>query len=70
MDTLYEDSDSKTPVIFILSQGADPTTSLYKFAKDNNFDDKILGISLGQGQGEKAEKLIITAKVNGEWILL
>lgn len=26
MDTLYSDSDCKTPVIFILSQGVDPTT--------------------------------------------
>jgi dynein heavy chain len=47
MDTLYQDSDAKTPVIFILSQGADPTTSLYKFAKDKEFNDKIIGISLG-----------------------
>lgn len=49
METIYLDSDSRTPVIFILSQGADPTTSLYKFAKDRNYDSKILGISLGQG---------------------
>ncbi len=41
MDTIYQDSDGKTPVVFILSTGADPTTSLYKFAKDKNFDDKI-----------------------------
>lgn len=41
METIYGDSDNKTPVIFILSSGADPTTSLYKFAKDMGFDDKI-----------------------------
>lgn len=49
MDIIYGDSDHKTPVIFILSQGADPTTQLYKFAKDKEFDSKIQGISLGQG---------------------
>ncbi len=65
METIYHDSDHKTPVIFILSQGADPTTSLYKFAKDMNFDHKFQGISLGQGQGVKAEKLIIEAKEKG-----
>lgn len=70
MDTLYTDSDCKTPVIFILSQGADPTTSLYKFAKEKDFDQKLQGISLGQGQGIKAEKLINMAKDKGEWILL
>jgi len=47
METIYHDSDNKTPVIFILSSGADPTTSLYKFAKDKDFDAKIKGISLG-----------------------
>jgi hypothetical protein len=35
-----------------------------------NYDSKIQGISLGQGQGIKAEKLIREAKEKGEWILL
>jgi dynein heavy chain len=70
MEIIYGDSDERTPVIFILSQGADPTTGLYKFAKEKDFDSKIQGISLGQGQGIKAEKLIGIAKEKGEWILL
>ena len=70
MEIIYNDSDQKTPVIFILSQGADPTTALYKFAKEMEFDNKIQGISLGQGQGIKAERLITIAKEKGEWILL
>jgi dynein heavy chain len=70
MEAIYLDSDCKTPVVFILSQGADPTTGLYKFAKEMNYDSKIQGISLGQGQGIKAEKLIREAKEKGEWILL
>ena len=41
METLYIDSDPKTPVVFILSTGADPTTALYKFAKDKDFDSKL-----------------------------
>lgn len=41
METIYHDSDCKTPVIFILSQGADPTTALYKFAKEMQYDNKI-----------------------------
>lgn len=65
MEIIYGDSDERTPVIFILSQGADPTTGLYKFAKEKDFDSKIYGISLGQGQGIKAEKLIDSAKVEG-----
>lgn len=41
MDTLFSDCDKRTPIIFILSQGADPTTSLYKFAKEKDFDSKL-----------------------------
>lgn len=36
METIYGDSDERTPVIFILSQGADPTTSLYKFSREHD----------------------------------
>ena len=70
MEIIYHDCDNRTPVIFILSQGADPTTSLYKFAKESYPNQKIEGISLGQGQGIKAEKLIDRAKEKGEWVLL
>jgi len=70
MESLFKDTDPKTPVIFILSQGADPTTSLMKFAREKEFDGRMMGISLGQGQGIKAEKLIKEGKEKGEWILL
>jgi len=33
METVYSDTDYKTPMIFILSTGADPTNQLLKFAK-------------------------------------
>jgi dynein heavy chain len=67
----YDDSDPKTPIIFILSSGADPMSNLLVFAKSKEMDGprfKIL--SLGQGQGEKAEELIKTARLNGDWVCL
>lgn len=68
MEQIYITSDYKTPIIFILSTGADPTSSLLKYAQDKG---KVISvISLGQGQGKKAEKLIIRAKTEGTWVLL
>ena len=45
MEDVYNNSDERTPIIFILSSGADPTQVLFKLAKDN---EQILDvISLG-----------------------
>jgi len=47
----YLDSDYKTPLVFILSPGADPMSALLKFADDSGFGGaKFEAISLGQGQ--------------------
>jgi dynein heavy chain len=40
----------------MLSTGSDPVTDFLKFAKEN--DKKTESISLGQGQGPKAQELI------------
>lgn len=68
LDEIYATSDYKTPLIFILSTGADPTSSLLKFASERGRQLSV--ISLGQGQGKKAEKLIARAKSEGNWVLL
>jgi len=49
MNILFENIDQQTPLIFILSQGADPTSQLLKFAADMDFKEKLFPISLGQG---------------------
>jgi len=49
MDIIYLDTDVKTPLIFVLSAGADPTSALIKFAKERNYAEKMNVISLGQG---------------------
>jgi dynein heavy chain len=68
MEEVYADSDERTPVIFILSPGADPTQVLFKLAKDN--DATLELISLGQGQGRRAEVMIERAQRDGIWVLL
>ncbi|KAK6963637.1 Dynein heavy chain 7 axonemal [Biomphalaria glabrata] len=67
----YGDSNCCTPLIFVLSPGADPTMSLLKYAEDKGFGgNKFNSISLGQGQGPIAAKMIKLAKEDGSWVLL
>jgi dynein heavy chain len=47
----YADSAPTTPLIFVLSPGADPMMALLKFGETMGvFDEKIKTVSLGQGQ--------------------
>lgn len=66
-------STPDTPIIFVLSTGADPSPYLFKLAKEVGFYEKLRVISLGQGQGPKAEALIESAVKDGEkmkWVCL
>lgn len=47
MEKSYEDSNNKTPIIIVLSAGADPMAELQKLAAI--MGARVVGISLGQG---------------------
>lgn len=64
----FNDSNCCSPLIFILSPGADPTTQVYRFAEAKAA--KLTSISLGQGQGVIAAEMIKNATKTGQWILL
>lgn len=66
----YKDSNSDTPLIFVLSPGSDPTAQLYSYANVQGFGNKLETVSLGQGQGEVAERMISRGMKGGTWVLL
>ncbi|KAF2878695.1 hypothetical protein ILUMI_27474 [Ignelater luminosus] len=70
LQILYQDISNATPLVFVLSTGSDPFGAFQRFATDMGYRERIQAISLGQGQGPVAEKLIETGKVRGDWVFL
>jgi len=66
----FQDSQKTIPLIFVLSAGADPTDALLKLAREYDYGERLHFISLGQGQGEKAEKMIQHGQQSGDWVCL
>jgi dynein heavy chain len=70
LESIYADTNCRLPAVFILSSGADPTGLVYALAKKMNYSERLSTISLGQGQGPKAMKMIENAKKSGDWVML
>jgi dynein heavy chain len=70
--TVYEETTSDVPIVFMLSPGSDPTDELMKLASMNDMinTNRFKFISLGQGQDVAAMKLLEDAIHNGHWLLL
>ncbi|GMI05338.1 hypothetical protein TrVE_jg1168 [Triparma verrucosa] len=65
---IYKSSTNKTPLIFILSPGVDPTASVQQLA--DQLEQTVDQVALGQGQGPVAMKALQDCKKAGTWLLL
>lgn len=68
LSAMFKESGPLIPLIFVLSTGTDPAAELYKFADRMKMGKRLLSISLGQGQGPRAEKMIKEAFEIGSWV--
>lgn len=68
VDSVFREMDATTPVIYLLSAGADPTDSIEVLSRRKR--RQIECVSMGEGQDVVASKAIHSATANGSWVLL
>jgi len=70
-DRIFAQSTPTSPVVFILSPGADPQSSLQAMAMQNGFfPQKFKSLALGQGQNKIAEDMLSKGYSRGHWVVL
>jgi dynein heavy chain len=70
LETIFKDSKSSTPIIFILSPGSDPLNDIIKLSLVLGKAKNVDVLSLGQGQEAAAQKFLETAQSKGRWVVL
>ncbi|EUB61781.1 Dynein heavy chain 5, axonemal [Echinococcus granulosus] len=68
VEEIYADSTPKTPIINLLTVGADPTLLIEQLAR--RMQTELHFISMGQGQEIHARQYIAQAMRQGSWVLL
>ncbi|XP_057658943.1 dynein axonemal heavy chain 5 [Diorhabda carinulata] len=68
LEATWNESDTRTPLICILSIGSDPSPQISSLAKSK--DIPLKAVSMGQGQEIVAKDMIESSMVNGGWVLL
>lgn len=69
---IYAQSSPTTPVVFVLSPGADPQSDIQALGQTMGFTPptRFKFLALGQGQASKAEEMLETGMARGYWVLL
>ncbi|CAH0702189.1 unnamed protein product [Spodoptera exigua] len=66
----WEESSWKTPLLFVLSPGVDPTAALIQLSQDVKMFERFQSLSLGQGQAPTATKMLSHGMKEGGWVFL
>jgi dynein heavy chain len=69
IESIYDGMVAQTPVIFLLSIGADPTESIVGLAKKKKLPEPAT-VSMGEGQSEVAKVKMVDGARSGTWVLL
>jgi dynein heavy chain, axonemal len=68
---IFEQSTEKTPIVFILSPGADPFSDVQKLVDVVGIGmNKFRFLALGQGMGDTAKQYIESGAMRGHWVML
>nr|XP_055113102.1 dynein axonemal heavy chain 2 isoform X1 [Symphalangus syndactylus] len=70
MKLVMEDSTPRSPLVFILSPGVDPTSVLLQLAEHMGMAQRFHALSLGQGQAPIAARLLREGVTQGHWVFL
>ncbi|EDV25010.1 uncharacterized protein TRIADDRAFT_56504 [Trichoplax adhaerens] len=68
LENMWEESNTRTPMICFLSMGSDPTASIEALAKKMKLECR--AISMGQGQEIHARRLLSQTMSEGGWLML
>ncbi|KAG8459526.1 hypothetical protein KFE25_012861 [Diacronema lutheri] len=66
----FKESTELVPIVFVLSAGADPMEHVVDLTAEMKMTHKFASISLGQGQGPIAEKMMHASMERGAWVML
>lgn len=70
-EKIYAQSTEKTPIVFILSPGADPQGEIQRLVEQTGIGmNKFRFLALGQGMEGQAKSLVELGAIKGHWVML
>jgi dynein heavy chain len=70
-EKIYKGSTERTPIVFVLSPGADPQSEVQRLVDDMGIgSSKFSFLALGQGMESKAKEMIERGSIRGHWVML